>query len=73
MTHPELNPPEQIAEADVTIFVSGGEGTFCATNWARIAHKPILGITQFGGAGAQIYEMESDRFEERYGQPDRQG
>jgi predicted Rossmann-fold nucleotide-binding protein len=66
LTHPELNPPEQIAEADVTIFVSGGEGTFSANNWARIANKPILGITLFGGAGAEIYEMERERFDERY-------
>jgi len=50
----------------VTIFVAGGEGTFSANNWARIANKPVLGITLFGGAGAQIYEMERDRFEERY-------
>ena len=66
LTHPELNPPEQIAEADVTIFVSGGDGTFSANNWARIANKPILGITLFGGAGAQIFEMECERFDERY-------
>ena len=66
LTHPELNPPEQIAEADVTMFVAGGEGTFCANNWARIANKPILGITLFGGAGAQIFEMERERFDERY-------
>jgi len=66
LTHPLLNPPEQIAEADVTIFVSGSEGTFFAKNWARIANKPILGIAQFGGAGAQIFEMERERFTERY-------
>lgn len=66
LTHPHLSPPEQIAEADVTIFVSGGEGTYFAKNWARIAGKPILGLALFGGAGARIYEMESETFGERY-------
>ena len=58
LSHPHLSPPEQIAEADVTIFVAGSHGTFFAKNWARIADKPILGVAQFGGAGAKIYEME---------------
>lgn len=66
LTHPDLNPPEQIAEADVVIFVAGGEGTFIAANWARIAGKPILGVAQFGGAGEAIYERERSHFEERY-------
>lgn len=68
LTHPDLIPPEQIAEADVTIFVAGSEGTFSAANWARIANKPILGVAQFGGAGAKIFERERDRFKERYAQ-----
>ena len=68
LTHPELSPPEQIAEADVTVFVAGSEGTFLAANWARIAQKPILGVAQFGGAGAKIFERERDRFESRYAQ-----
>lgn len=66
LTHPELNPPEQIAKADVTIFVAGTEGTFIAANWARIARKPILAVPQFGGASAAIYEREKSCFEERY-------
>jgi hypothetical protein len=68
LTHPDLNPPEQIAEADVTVFVAGSEGTLCAANWARIASKPILGVAQFGGAGAKIFERERDRFQQRYSQ-----
>jgi hypothetical protein len=67
LTHPELDPPEQIAEADVAIFVAGGKGTFLAANWARIAEKPILGVAQFGGAAAVIYERERARFNSRYG------
>src|SRR5262245_60680168 len=55
LNHPDLDPPEQIAEADITIFVAGGEGTYQAANWARIAGKPVLGIGLFGGAGAEIF------------------
>jgi hypothetical protein len=68
LTHPDLSPPEQIAEATVTVFVAGSEGTFLAANWARIADKPILGVAQFGGAGAKIFERERARFEQRYSQ-----
>jgi hypothetical protein len=66
LSHPDLNPPEQIAEADVAVFVAGGDGTFSAANWARIAGKPILGVAQFGGAASQIFEQERGRFDERY-------
>lgn len=66
LTHPDLNSPEQIADADVTIFVAGGEGTFFAANWARIAGKPVLGIGQFGGAGAALYEKEREQFGRHY-------
>ena len=66
LSHPDLSPPEQIAEADVTVFVAGGDGTFSAANWARIADKPILGVAEFGGAGREIFERERGRFKERY-------
>lgn len=68
LSHPDLSPPEQIAEADVTVFIAGGDGTFSAANWARIAAKPILGVAQFGGAASQIFEQERCRFNERYAQ-----
>jgi hypothetical protein len=66
LTHPDLDSPEQIADADVAIFVAGGQGTFHAANWARIADKPVLGVAQFGGSGAAIFERERARFEKRY-------
>jgi hypothetical protein len=66
LSHPDLSPPEQIAQSDVTVFVAGGPGTFSAANWARIANKPILGVGEFGGAGRDIFEREQTRFEERY-------
>jgi hypothetical protein len=66
LTHPELDPPEQIAESHVAIFLAGRKGTFMAANWARIADKPILGVAQFGGAGATIFERERARFASRY-------
>jgi hypothetical protein len=68
LTHPDLDSPEQIADADVTVFVAGGQGTFHAANWARIADKPVLGIGQFGGSGEAIFEKERERFGKRYAQ-----
>ena len=67
LTHPDLDSPEQIADADVAVFIAGGQGTFHAANWARIADKPVLGIGQFGGSGEAIFEKERERFEKRYG------
>lgn len=68
LTHSELHAPEQIAEADVAVFIAGRKGTLLAANWARIAEKPVLGVAQFGGAGAKLFERERDRFENRYAQ-----
>ena len=67
LTHPDLDSPEQIADADVAVFIAGGQGTFHAANWARIAEKPVLGIGQFGGSGEAIFEKERERFSKRYG------
>jgi hypothetical protein len=68
LSTPDLNLPEQIAEADVTIFIAGSEGTFFAANWARIGNKPILGVARFGGAGSKILEREQDVFLKKYSQ-----
>jgi hypothetical protein len=61
MNHAELRIPEQIEQADATIFVAGREGTFLAKNWAFYARKPILGVPRFGGAGETIYDQELTR------------
>jgi hypothetical protein len=61
-----LSLPEQIAEADVTVFVAGSEGTYFAANWARIGGKPILGVARFGGAGSVLFERERDEFSKKY-------
>jgi hypothetical protein len=66
LTHPELTPPEQIAAADVAIFIGGRDGTFIAANWARIAGIPVLGVAQFGGAGAELYGLEYKQFHKKY-------
>jgi hypothetical protein len=62
MNHPELRVPEQIEQADATIFIAGHDGTFLAKNWAFYARKPILGVPRFGGAGETIYDQEMGRF-----------
>lgn len=66
LSTPNLSLPEQIAEADVTVFVAGSEGTYFAANWARIGNKPILGVARFGGAGSVIFERERDEFSKKY-------
>jgi len=58
--------PEQVREADVVVLVGGFEGTFRASNWARIAQKPLLPFTGFGGAAARIYEQELNDFDRKY-------
>lgn len=63
MAHPELIVPEQIRNANAAMFIGGGEGTYLARNWARWAHKPILGIPRFGGAGEQIFYQELHRLQ----------
>lgn len=61
MSHPELRVPEQIENADVTIFVAGPEGTYLARNWAHWARRLIVGVPRFGGAGEQIFLQELQR------------
>jgi nucleoside 2-deoxyribosyltransferase len=58
--------PEQVREADVVVLVGGFEGTLRAANWARIARKPLLPFTGFGGAAAKIYAQELNAFDEKY-------
>lgn len=60
--------PEQISEADVTIFIAGSNGTFKGANIATLAHKPIVGIGMFGGAGKKINTREEEGFLKRYRQ-----
>jgi hypothetical protein len=67
LTHPQLTPPEQIAEADAAIFVAGNEGTFIAANWARIAGIPVLGVAEFGGAGEALYAHERSNLAKKFG------
>jgi hypothetical protein len=58
--------PEPVRDADVVILIGGGQGTFRAANWGRIAKKPLLPFTAFGGAAAKIYEQELNEFEDKY-------
>lgn len=60
-----LDVPETIEQADVVLVINGREGTKSAANWARIARKPLLPLTNFGGAAKDIYDEELDQFELR--------
>jgi len=58
--------PEQLQDADAVILVGGFEGTNRAANWARIAGKPLLPFTAFGGAAEEIYKQELREFDTKY-------
>jgi hypothetical protein len=51
----DLEVPETVQNADVVFVVGGKEGTNCAANWARILNKPLLPISNFDGAAAEIF------------------
>jgi hypothetical protein len=61
-----LHVPEPIWNSDAVMIVGGQEGTLCAANWARIANKPLLPITAFGGAGTTTYNEEIKDFTKKY-------
>jgi len=65
ISRPDATPPEQIARCDVTICVTGSEGTCMAATSARFAGKPVLGVAQFGGAGQDLYRFERERLPQR--------
>lgn len=58
--------PEQVRDADAVILIGGFQGTYRAANWARIAKKPLLPFTAFGGAAAKIYDQELNDFDVKY-------
>jgi hypothetical protein len=63
---PTFYIPEQVQQADAVILVGGFEGTLRAANWARIARKPLLPFTAFGGAAEQVYAQELNDFDPKY-------
>ena len=52
--------PEPIANADAVILVGGRRGTFRTANLARIAGKPILPVSTYGGSSALVFDHETD-------------
>lgn len=58
--------PETMQQAHVVILIGGFDGTFRAANWARIARKPLLPFTAFGGAAEKIYAQEINEFADKY-------
>jgi predicted Rossmann-fold nucleotide-binding protein len=61
-----LQAPEPIKKADAVIILGGSDGTMEAANWARIEKKPLLPVTAFGGAGAELYNEELKTFDDQY-------
>lgn len=66
LASPGLEVPETVQLTDVVIVIGGTEGTECAANWARIARKPIVPVTTFGGSAARIYGEELREFAAKY-------
>jgi hypothetical protein len=67
--------PEPIQLSDAVILVGGFEGTYRAANWTRIAKKPLLPITRFGGTARSVYMEEYadfDRYRGRISKADYQ-
>jgi hypothetical protein len=60
---PSLFVPEPIELSDAVILVGGFDGTYSAANWTRIAKKPLLPITRFGGTAQVVYKEEYDNFD----------
>lgn len=60
-----LDVPETIEQADVVFVINGKDGTKSAANWARIARKPLLPMTNFGGAAKDIFDEEVEQFQLR--------
>lgn len=58
--------PEPIQMADVIVLVKGGTGTRRAAHWAQIMNRPLLPVTYFGGAAADIYKTEFQKFDNKY-------
>ena len=48
--------PEPIAQAEAVILIGGGRGTYRTASFARLAGKPLLPVTTFGGAAAMIFD-----------------
>lgn len=59
--------PEPIDRADVVILIAGYHGSRRAYWWASAAHKPVLPVAYFGGAAEEIYELELEVFDRKYG------
>lgn len=66
LASPGLDVPETIQQSDVVIVIGGTRGTECAANWARIARKPLVPVTTFGGSAARIYDEELKEFADKY-------
>jgi len=58
-----LQAPEPIQMADIVIVIGGSEGTLRSANWARIADKPLLPVTVFGGVAVDVYNEEIKEFD----------
>jgi hypothetical protein len=64
---PDWGIPEPLRECEAIVVMGGGPSTHRAVHLARLAGKPILPISAFGGAAQEAFRTEWARFDDAYG------
>jgi hypothetical protein len=63
---PDWGIPEPLLECDALVVMGGGPATHRVIHLSRLAGKPILPISAFGGAAEEAFRTEWDRFDRVY-------
>jgi hypothetical protein len=63
---PDWGIPEPLLECDALVVMGGGLATHRVIHLSRLAGKPILPISAFGGAAEEAFRTEWDRFDRVY-------
>lgn len=63
---PDWGIPEPLFECDALVVMGGGPATHRVVHLTRMAGKPILPITAFGGAAKEAFRTEWGRFDSVY-------
>ena len=64
---PDWGIPEPLRECEALVVMGGGVATHRVVHLTRLAGKPILPITAFGGAAKEAFRTEWERFDSVYG------
>ncbi|MGH6902290.1 MAG: hypothetical protein ACREIR_06075 [Geminicoccaceae bacterium] len=64
---PDWGIPAPLLECEAVVVMGGGPSTHRVIHLSRMAGKPILPVTAFGGAAEEAFGTESARFDAVYG------